>query len=104
MSSARTPEEVAWSAALDEYEVMLQHHLRALEGDDADRPRTLGPMKAPTVPMPSSLVPRAMELLGRTGELEESARALQIQVQLELVPQRTPVANDTLPTLIDRRL
>jgi hypothetical protein len=107
MNALRSPEEVEWSTALDEYESMLQFHLLRLEasetgdlGDLGQRPQ----MPTPGVPMPSSLVPRALELLDRTCELEATANALQLQLQLELMPRRAPAVNPTLPTLLDRRL
>ncbi|MFZ4721184.1 MAG: hypothetical protein ACOYMR_17280 [Ilumatobacteraceae bacterium] len=101
--SVRTPEEIEWSTALDEYEAMLRHHVQRLEHPDGE-PGEMPTLRTPTAPMPASLVARALDLLDRTGELEVAARALQMQVQLELVPRRAPVAADTLPTLLDRRL
>lgn len=104
MIATRSPDEVEWSAALDAYEAMLQFHVQNLESGDAGELRSFGALPTPPMPMPSSLVARAMELLERTGELEGTAKALQVQVQLELVPQRAPLTNDTLPTLLDRRI
>lgn len=104
MNALRTTDEVEWSAALDEYEAMLRVHLQRLEGNDTSTVVNLPPMRTPGVPMPSSLVGRALELLDRTGELEASAVALQHRLQLELMPRRAPAANPMLPTLLDRRI